>query len=119
MRRVIAAVMTVGLVISPMGGPVTAMAQQPKGGTIVVSVQRVLTNVVVRDKKTGALIKGLKPSDFTVMEDKKQQKITSFDYQNVDEAVTLAEEGNGLRRDGDQAEVHCRPCEQRLRRESG
>jgi hypothetical protein len=28
------------------------------------NVDRVLTNVVVRDKKTGALIKGLKQSDF-------------------------------------------------------
>jgi VWFA-related protein len=51
----------------------------------------VLTNVVVRDKKTGELIKGLKKEDFTIVEDKKPQQIRTFDYQNVDEAVTLAE----------------------------
>jgi VWFA-related protein len=51
----------------------------------------VLTNVVVRDKKTGAVVKGLKASDFTILEDKKPQKIISFDYQNVDEAAVLAE----------------------------
>jgi len=51
----------------------------------------VLTNVVVRDKKTGAVVKGLKASDFTIYEDKKPQKIISFDYQNVDEAAVLAE----------------------------
>jgi len=51
----------------------------------------VLTNVVVRDKKTGAVVKGLKASDFTILEDKKAQKIVSFDYQNVDEAAVLAE----------------------------
>ncbi len=50
-----------------------------------------LTNVVVRDKKTGAVVKGLKASDFTILEDKKPQKIISFDYQNVDEAAVLAE----------------------------
>ena len=59
--------------------------------TILANVNRVLTNVVVRDKKTGAVIKGLKQSDFQVIEDKKPQKITTFDYQNVDQAVTLAE----------------------------
>ena len=51
----------------------------------------VLTNVVVRDKKTGAVVKGLKASDFTIYEDKKPQRIISFDYQNVDEAAVLAE----------------------------
>ncbi len=51
-----------------------------------------LTNVVVRDKKTGAVVKGLKASDFTVLENGKPQKIASFDYQNVDEAAVLARE---------------------------
>jgi VWFA-related protein len=54
-------------------------------------VNRVLTNVVVRDKKTGAIIKGLKESDFQIVEDKKPQKITTFDFQDVDQAVTLEE----------------------------
>jgi VWFA-related protein len=51
----------------------------------------VLTNVVVRDKKTGEVVKGLKASDFTVFENGKLQKIASFDYQNVDEAAVLRE----------------------------
>jgi len=95
MRRLMAAVLVAGMVVSPTGVPVAAMAQQPvsnmKTATLVENVNRVLTNVVVRDKKTGELIKGLKESDFTVTEDKKLQHITTFDYQNVDEAVTLAE----------------------------
>jgi len=45
----------------------------------------------VRDKKTGALVKDLKASDFTILEDKKPQKVSSFDYQNVDQAAVLAE----------------------------
>ncbi len=50
-----------------------------------------LTNVVVRDKKTGEVVKDLKASDFQIFENNKPQKIASFDYQNVDEAATLAE----------------------------
>jgi len=81
-----------GMAVSPAGFPLPAAAQ---GGdnvpTLVANVNRVLTNVVVRDKKTGAVIKGLKASDFEIYEDNKPQKITSFDYENVDQAVTLAE----------------------------
>ena len=95
MRRVIAAVLVTGLVGSPAGMPLPAVAQQASVPvmTLHTNVDRVLTNVVVRDKKTGAIIKGLTENDFTVLEDKKPQKITSFDYQSVDEAVTLAEAG--------------------------
>ena len=94
MRRAIAAVLVAGMVGSPAGVPLAAVAQSNAPiTTIHTTVDRVLTNVVVRDKKTGAIIKGLKESDFTITEDKKPQKITSFDYQNVDEAVSLAEKG--------------------------
>jgi len=100
MRRLVAAVMA-GIV--GMSGPLgTAQAAAPvtqdRGaqtgeGTYRLSLNTniVLTNVVVRDKKTGAVVKGLKASDFTILEDKKPQKIISFDYQNVDEAAVLAE----------------------------
>jgi VWFA-related protein len=66
--------------------------QGPNGGfTLKVSANIVLTNVVVRDKKTGALVKDLKPGDFTILENNKPQKIASFDYENVDEAAVLNE----------------------------
>jgi VWFA-related protein len=67
--------------------------QQTGASSFKLSVQAniVLTNVVVRDKKTGAVVKGLKASDFSIVEDKKPQHIISFDYQNVDEAALLAE----------------------------
>src|ERR1700720_2777914 len=88
MRRLMAAVL-VGLMTGSPG-----FAQQQAGdGTFTMKVQTdiVLTNVVVRDKKTGEVVKGLKASDFTIMENGKPQKIASFDYQNVDEAAVLAE----------------------------
>ena len=95
MRRAIAAVLVAGMAGSPAGVPLSAMAQQGNAPlmTIHTTVDRVLTNVVVRDKKTGAIIKDLKASDFQILEDKRPQHITTFDFQNVDQAVTLAEAG--------------------------
>ncbi len=93
MRQLVAAVLVAGMVVSPAGIPLAAVAQQGDGQVMTLheTVNRVLTNVVVRDKKTGAIVKGLKASDFQILEDKKPQSITTFDYQNVDQAVTLAE----------------------------
>jgi VWFA-related protein len=88
MRRLMAAIL-VGIIIGPPG-----LAQQQTGeGTFTMKVQTdiVLTNVVVRDKKTGQVVKGLKQSDFTILENGKPQTIASFDYQNVDEAAVLRE----------------------------
>ena len=78
--------------------PISLAAQQENAAsqvtTIRVQTNIVLTNVVVRDKKTGEVVKGLKPSDFTVLEDNKPQKIASFDYENVDQAAVLKEKGS-------------------------
>ena len=70
-----------------------AAARQAQGYHLVVNANIVLTNVVVRDRKTGEVVKGLKASDFTIVEDKKPQHIVSFDYENVDEAAVLNEKG--------------------------
>jgi VWFA-related protein len=88
MQRLMAAIL-VGLMAGLPG-----FAQQQTGdGTFTMKVQTdiVLTNVVVRDKKTGEVVKGLKQSDFTILENGKPQTIASFDYQNVDEAAVLRE----------------------------
>ncbi len=114
MRRYVAVVVMVGLVglggvAQQAGAPVQVPtqqapvlqgagqdAQQPQQAgagayTLRVSTEIVLTNVVVRDKKTGAVVKGLKAADFQIFENNKPQKVISFDYQNVDEAAVLAE----------------------------
>src|ERR1700744_607973 len=91
MRRIIAAVMA-GLMAA--GAPYLGRAQQPDqsgGFTLKVQTNIVLNNVVVRDKKTGEVVKGLKASDFQILENGKPQKVSSFDFQNVDEAAVLAE----------------------------
>jgi VWFA-related protein len=59
--------------------------------TLKVDSDLVLTNVVVRDKKTGEVVRGLTASDFQVQENGKPQKIISFDFQSVDQAAPLNE----------------------------
>jgi VWFA-related protein len=66
-------------------------ADQSSTFTLKVNSDLVLTNVVVRDKKTGQVVKGLTEKDFTVTEDGKPQHIASFDFENVDEAAALNE----------------------------
>jgi VWFA-related protein len=59
------------------------------GLTLKVQSDLVLTDVVVRDQKTGLPVLGLKQSDFTVLENGKPQQIISFDSQGVDRALRL------------------------------
>src|SRR6201996_8179068 len=59
--------------------------------TMKVNSDLVLTNVVVRDKKTGEVVRGLTANDFQVQENGKAQKIISFDFQSVDQAAPLNE----------------------------
>lgn len=71
-----------------------AWPQQPQSNSTItfkVNSEIVLTNVVVRDKRTGHLVQGLTAKDFSISEDGKPQRISSFDYENVDEAVSLNE----------------------------
>ncbi len=69
----------------------SACAQESSPFTLRVQSQIVLTNVVVRDKKTGQPIRDLNASDFTVTENGKPQTVSSFDFQTVDEAAKLNE----------------------------
>jgi VWFA-related protein len=59
--------------------------------TLKVDSDLVLTNVVVRDKKTGEVVRGLSASDFQIEENGKPQSIISFDFQSVDQAAPLNE----------------------------
>jgi len=98
MRTGLAAILMGAVVAAQTLTPVRALAQQQDGSaaqpfTLKVNTDLVLTNVVVRDKKTGAVVKGLKASDFTILENGKPQQIRSFDYENVDQAAALAEKG--------------------------
>ncbi|MGC2638252.1 MAG: VWA domain-containing protein, partial [Acidobacteriaceae bacterium] len=81
------------LLIAPPALPQDQSSAQSSDTTVTFKVNSdlVLTNVVVRDKKTGELVKGLTEKDFTISEDGKPQHIVSFDFENVDQAAPLNE----------------------------
>jgi VWFA-related protein len=95
----VVALLAVTALARPQTAPDAQAQQQPQqsadnGGstfTLKVNSDLVLTNIVVRDKKTGQVVKGLTEKDFVVTEDGKPQHIASFDFENVDEAAALNE----------------------------
>jgi VWFA-related protein len=60
-----------------------ALPSQQSDYTFHSEADVVLVNVTVRDK-SGKFVPGLKPENFTILEDNKPQKIASFDVENVD-----------------------------------
>ncbi|MGA9791907.1 MAG: VWA domain-containing protein [Terriglobales bacterium] len=62
-------------------------SQEQTGYVFHAESDLVLVNVTVRDK-SGKFVKGLKPENFTILEDNKPQKIVSFDVENVDAMPT-------------------------------
>jgi VWFA-related protein len=63
-------------------------SQQQSDYTFHSESELVLVNVTVRDKN-GKFVAGLKPEDFTILEDNKPQKVVSFDVENVDAPPSL------------------------------
>jgi VWFA-related protein len=64
----------------------TSSPSQPQSDYLIhVQSDLVLVNVTVRDK-SGKFVQGLKPENFTILEDNKPQKVISFDMENVDAA---------------------------------
>jgi VWFA-related protein len=61
----------------------TSPSEQQSDYLIHVQSDLVLVNVTVRDKN-GKFVPGLKPENFTILEDNKPQKVISFDVENVD-----------------------------------
>ena len=60
-----------------------SFAQNQEEYTFHAESDLVLVNVTVRDK-SGNFVRGLKPADFTILEDNKPQKISSFDIESID-----------------------------------
>jgi len=68
------------------------VSNTPQGGFILkANAELVLTNVVARDTKTGELVKDLKQSDFKILENGREQQISTFDFESVDMATPLKE----------------------------
>jgi VWFA-related protein len=97
-QRAVALGMAMALVLSTVQTmPAQATpAQQGQGNQDAGYVLRtesdlVLTNVVVRDAKSGEVVRGLKQTDFTILENGKPERISSFDFESVDMAQPLNE----------------------------
>src|SRR5450631_349704 len=75
----------------PPPPPVASQQNSGPSFTLKMNSDIVLTNVVVRDKKTGEVVRGLTEKDFAILENGKPQKIDSFDFQSVDMAAPLNE----------------------------
>ncbi|MGA3159585.1 MAG: VWA domain-containing protein [Terracidiphilus sp.] len=72
--------------------PAAQVSNAPQSGFVFkMNAELVLTNVVARDIKTGELVSGLKQSDFSVLENGKQQRISTFDFETVEMAAPLNE----------------------------
>ena len=77
---------------NPDQSPDGQVSNTPQAGFVLkMNGELVLTNVVVRDAKTGELVTGLRQSDFTVQENGKAQQIATFDFESVDKATPLNE----------------------------
>ncbi|HEY2471611.1 MAG TPA: VWA domain-containing protein [Terracidiphilus sp.] len=87
---VLALAMPNALVIRAQDGRAAQSGQQDTY-VFKANAELVLTNVVVRDSKTGEFVRGLKQSDFSVSENGKQQQIATFDFQTVEMAKPLNE----------------------------
>jgi len=68
-----------------------AQSNSQNGFVMKVNAELVVTNVVVRDAKTGEFVHGLTQNDFTIIENGKKQQISTFDFQSVDMATPLNE----------------------------
>ncbi len=96
MRSLIVLVITASAICLAVAqdGPPPLDNSQQRGNpsfTLKMNSDIVLTNVVVRDKKTGEVVRGLTEKDFTILENGKPQKLDSFDFQSVDMAAPLNE----------------------------
>lgn len=67
--------------------PAAAPAQQTAGPTVKTSVDEVLLDLIVRDKK-GKPVTDLKPGDLTVFDNGAKQSVTSFRLVSGSEALT-------------------------------
>ena len=90
LRSVLASAAVVGLgslglaAFSPPPASPQAAPQAP-GTTFKSGLELVVVNVVVRDKD-GKLVRGLGREDFVVLEDGKPQAVSSFDFEEIENA---------------------------------
>ena len=101
-RRALAALLSLAL-IAPQAGYAQESRAGESGFTFRVTSELVLVSVTVRDRH-GDLVRGLKQSDFTVLEDGKPQHIQTFDIEDVSNFAPTPAQGGPA-----QAEIAAAP----------
>ncbi len=76
------------LIVAALLCPEVPVAQET-GYTFKTQAELVLVNVSVRDRN-GNLVRDLKPEDFTILEDNKPQKVSTFDTENAENTPAVA-----------------------------
>ena len=75
------------LLAAALAAPIPASAQQAAGSTVKTTVDEVLLDFIVRDKK-GKPVTDLKPGDLTVLDNGAKQSLTSFRLVSGSDALT-------------------------------
>src|SRR5436190_3225947 len=69
----------------PQTPPTAGQAPQGQRPVIRSGINFVSVDVIVTDKKTGEVVLDMKPDDFEVREDRKPQKVETFNLVKIDE----------------------------------
>src|SRR5260370_14995130 len=80
-------VLSSALLVTAALAPLPALAQQTAGSTVTLTVDEVLLDLIVRDKK-GKPVTDLKPEDISVLDNGAKQTITSFRLVSGSDALT-------------------------------
>src|SRR5260370_39289245 len=84
----------ISTIVAQTPAPQQSAQDQQKLFKLRISSELVLVNVVARDKQ-GKPVTDLKRDDFTLLEDGKPQRVTSFDYENLDTTPIVAAAAGG------------------------
>src|SRR5882762_4964678 len=94
-QPVVSVALIAALMLAPGAAQTPAQQPQPAKQDLYkfrVESELVLVNVVARDKQ-GKPVTDLKREDFTLLEDGKPQRVSSFDFENLDTAPMVAASG--------------------------
>ncbi len=94
-QQAVSAALIATLMLTPASAQAPAQQPQPAKQSLYkfrVESELVLVNVVARDKQ-GKPVTDLKREDFTLLEDGKPQRVSSFDFENLDTAPMVAASG--------------------------
>src|ERR1700693_5954022 len=92
-RSAIALLLSGWLAVSAQQPPAQDAASGPQKDLVISTTTQLVVEDVLIKGKDGKPVLGLKPSDFTITEDGKPQKISVFEFQTLEEELAGASSG--------------------------